>query len=183
MMMPNSPMAGAPPAPTAPPAPGPVGAGAYPAGAEVMAQQEAEQAAAQGQVDNPVIAGFQAIMMLVGQLKQAGDPRADAAVEALRNLLTALSGGEGLPGMESPIPEQPGAPGPAPGMVPPAPGGAMAPGQTPAMPGAPAAPGPGPVEPVGNPFEAPPAAPAAPVRPMGPMVQNKGKKQPVVLAQ
>lgn len=90
---------GAPPAPMgAPPDTG------YPAGADVMQEQGA--AGMDPQVDNPVIAGFRSIMMLVQKLTENGDPRANPAKEHLIGLLQTLQGAPA----ESPMP--PAAPPP-----------------------------------------------------------------------
>lgn len=169
------------PLPAAPmPGMGPAAGGDYPAGADIMAQENAGKE----NIDNPVIAGFQSIVMLIGELAKKNDPRAQPAAEALKNLLSILgqgAGGEPLP-MSPPSPEPAMTPmpeaGPGP-MAPPAPGpmpGAMAP-----TPGPMPAPAPAPAAPMFN--EAAPPAPGPKVRPMmkrpGPPI-NAGK-QPTVL--
>jgi hypothetical protein len=173
-------------APMTPPGPGPMPMAptpptqAYPGGAEVMADQNAQMGTEQ--VDNPVIAGFQSIMQLIGTLQQKGDPRAQPAAEALKNLLSILgqgAGGEPLP-MSPPNPA-PGAQGPMPGAPAPGAGPVPMPGPGPAGPGAPM---PGPEAPMPemafNPFEAPAEAPKAPVKPMM-RRQGPAGKQPTVL--
>jgi len=125
-----------------------------------------EQGANPGeQVENPVLAGFRSVIMLIGALQEKGDPRAEPAKQAMQQLLSALSGGD-LP-MQPPLPAQPGQ---QPGGMPPGPG-MGAPGAEPPMP-----------EMVGNPFEAPPEPARPQPRPMG-QTQNQrpGTRQPTVL--
>lgn len=132
----------------------------------------AEQGA-QGDVENPVLAGFRSIIMLIGELAKKGDPRAEPAKQALQGLLSSLSGGD-LP-MEPPMGAQPGQAGaPQPGM-----GAPPMPGAEPPMPGAePPMP-----EMIGNPFEAPEPTQGPKARPMGaPKAPMKaGVKQPTIL--
>lgn len=167
--------------------------GGYPSGADVMDAQQG----ADGQIENPVIAGFRAIMMLVGDLQNRGDPRAQAAIPALRALLDALKGaqepptpppetppGAGPPGAP-PLEGQPGpvgAPPPAAGQPPmgaaipaPAPGPAAPPLPPPAAPA-----GPGPQGMAFNPFSVPPGQQGKRPVPMQKQPAPQGKR-PVVL--
>jgi len=150
----------------------------YPGGVEIMQAQQGQPQ--QGEVENPVLAGFRSIIMLIGALQDKGDPRAEPAKQALQGLLGALSGGD-LP-MSPPLPAQPaGAPPGAPQG--PMPGGAPAPTPPPAPQGP--APAPAPAAPAGpelvSEFDGgqPPAPPSRPM-PMGRQQKPMGK-QPVVL--
>ena len=166
-----------------PPMPGgtPPGGG-YPSGTDIMAAE-----APQGNVENPVLAGFRTIIQLIGALKEKGDPRGDAALNAFKAFMDTLSGGD-LP-MQPPLPEQPGIGAPQPGgmappMGPPPMGGPGMgpppmgpPPDVPAMGGAPPEP-----EMIGNPFEAPAPTQGPKARPMAPRAPMKaGVKQPTIL--
>jgi hypothetical protein len=186
------------PAPTSPMSAAPAGGlpGSYPAGADVVQGMKGQD----GMVDNPVIAGFRAIMMFAKTLMDRGDPRGPQAAQHIAGLLQTLQGAP----MDSPMPAAPaGAPQGAPAGMPPS-------GEPPMMPGGPApelpqdmgagaasmpptpsapTPPPAPPAPDGmafDPFSAPPEAPpsSGPQRVGGskPMfTQPTQGKRPVVL--
>lgn len=151
----------------------------YPSGAEVMAAREGQD----GMVENPVIAGFRSIIMLIGALEERGDPRAEPAKQALQSLLGTLGSGN-LP-MSPPTPAGPGAQAPGPGGQ--GPGGPMpgaqAPGGSP-MPPTPGSqvPQPAPGVEVMSQFEQGAPSPMQKPRqiPMGKQQKQSGR-QPVVL--
>lgn len=172
--------------PQPPPMP-PAGAtGGYPSGAQVVGSE----AGADGMVDNPVIAGFQSIMMFVKELMNRGDPRGQQAAQHVAGLLQVLQGAP----MDSPMPP------PAPeGMPPegmpleatppqaaPQPLQAAPEGEPPIMPGGPA---PEAVPPQGMAFDpfkddAPPEPkekPKAGSKQMNTQQMPRGAKAPVVL--
>jgi len=174
-----------PSAPPAPPMPGTEpGPGAYPSGYDIMQEQPQPT---EGEVENPVLAGFRSIIMLIGALQSKGDPRAEPAKQALQGLFQSLSGGD-LP-MQPPMAAPPagappmGGPGPMPGAPPAGPMGAP---PTPGPMGPPPAPPPpaaggGPE--IMSEFDsaAPPPAPKSRPMPVGKPIKPQGK-QPVVLA-
>lgn len=165
------------PTPTMQPQPPTQGPQTYPGGAEVMAEQQQAQAGADGQIENPVIAGFRTIMMLIQTLQQKGDPRAEPAAQHFAGLLDTLQGAPQEPPMAPPQPGAPPAGGPAPGS--PAPGG-QPPAPTPPPSGNPPVPPP-PQGPSAQPAAvAPPPPPGgAGAIPMGPAAGAQGKVKPM----
>jgi len=151
-----------------------MGGEGYPTGNDIASEKQAMTEP----VENPVIAGFRAIIMLITKLEQNQDPRAQMAKEHLAGLLQTLQGAP----QESPMPAPEAGP-------PPVPGGAAEGMPMDAMPvggGAPPMDGPAPMGPPpagappmpGGPVPEPAPAPAG-VSPMGMNAGAKGKSTPM----
>lgn len=152
------------PSPMGPP-PMPPQDGGYPSGTDAMAQQPGGE-----QIENPVIAGFRSIIMLISELEKNQDPRAAAAKEHLAGLLQTLQGAPMAPPTAAPEPAM----GPEVGA-----GAPMGPEAAPPPVMAP------PMEPAPAPMpemETVPGEQASPpsgVSPMGPQAGAKGKARPM----